>query len=576
MRQSPSKHVLFRRPAGYTLLELVLASASAAVLMGGLAWSLEIASKSLKVGTGSLAETRTAHQLLATLHRDLQTALTLSELTETSVTMSVPDRDGDLVPETIRYAWSGTELTQVYNCGTVTTLATNVQSFSLVGLSRLMEGISTQPIVLFVSGQAPNGAGGLATPSALEQLRIDLMDEWSFDVAVLSQQAAQSEFDAELANTNVVYVSGEANGATIGTKLNTATLGVVTESFANAEQLGFYSSLSASSLSSTTIEITNASHYITGEFTTGTLAVASASQDMKSTTSSFAPDAIRLANASVDPTMLILDQGDELASGATAAGRRCQLPWGESSFDATALNTDGQTLMRRAIEWASGAGEDTATPGVLYQEFTEAMLSTNETNITINLPPGTSEGNLLIAVIATDGNLSDTMSAPTGWNPIILIHQNDRVTLGVWWKLATASESSSYNFTWTGYQQAYGWIMRFTGHDPTNPINDWSSFGDTSNLPEAKKVTTTVPDTLILRLGGFDDDDIIATDDSGMAGHTTITMDRSTTGNNGTTSGGAAYEMHSTVGDTLDAPFTLSASEEYVTVTIAIAPDPNP
>jgi len=142
MSRYPSKFGPRRPRAGYTLLELVVASASATVLMGGLASSLYIAAQSLDVGAGSLAETRRGQRALAIIHGDLQSALTLSELTATAVTMSVPDRNGDNVPEIIRYAWSGTPgepLTQSYNGATATTVVANVQAFSLAALTRLIE-----------------------------------------------------------------------------------------------------------------------------------------------------------------------------------------------------------------------------------------------------------------------------------------------------------------------------------------------------------------------------------------------------------------------------------------------------
>ncbi len=136
------------------------------------------------------------------------------------------------------------------------------------------------------------------------------------------------------------------------------------------------------------------------------------------------------------------------------------------------------------------------------------------------------EGDLLIAAVATDG--STTISPPSGWTEISQGSYGSAVTLGAWWKLASASESSSYQFTWSGGQQAYGWMMRFTGHNPTNPINAWSvgSGGETGSTPTSPAVNATVGGCLVLRLGAFDNDDITE-DDPGLSGHTAITMDKS-------------------------------------------------
>jgi len=133
------------------------------------------------------------------------------------------------------------------------------------------------------------------------------------------------------------------------------------------------------------------------------------------------------------------------------------------------------------------------------------------------------EGDLLIAAVATDG--STTISPPLGWTEITQGSYSSDVTLGAWWKIAETSESSGHTFTWSGGQQAYGWMMHFTGQDPANPINAWSANGQTSSTPTSPAVTTTADGCIILRLGAFDDGDI-SEDDPGLSDHAKITMDK--------------------------------------------------
>lgn len=223
-------------------------------------------------------------------------------------------------------------------------------------------------------------------------------------------------------------------------------------------------------------------------------------------------------------------------------------------------------------ESASGTG------AVTYQEFTEAKRSSGSTSITISTPAGVNEGDLLVAAVVTDGDTDDTwpaLSPPGGWTEISLEDYSNDVTLGVWRKIAGASEPASYTFTWSGSQEAYGWIMRFTGHHPTSPINDWAADGgqDWSYPYRATcpAVTTTVANCLILRIGGFDDDDITI-DDTGLGGgYTDITMDESDWGSD-TCSGGAGFIQQSSIGSSGTVTFDLADGEEYRTVTIAIAP----
>jgi hypothetical protein len=160
-----------------------------------------------------------------------------------------------------------------------------------------------------------------------------------------------------------------------------------------------------------------------------------------------------------------------------------------------------------------------------YNTFSEAKGSADVTSLAVSRPSVVA-GNLLIAAVATDGDTSSTITAPSGWTLIDRGSYSSAVTLAAWWKIATATEPASYTFTWTGNQQSYGWIMKFTGHNPTSPINASSATGGSSSTPTSPAVTTTVDNCLILRLGAFDDSDI-NTDSPGLSGHTAITMDSS-------------------------------------------------
>ncbi|MHC4626165.1 MAG: hypothetical protein ACYTDV_04210, partial [Planctomycetota bacterium] len=74
----------------------------------------------------------------------------------------------------------------------------------------------------------------------------------------------------------------------------------------------------------------------------------------------------------------------------------------------------------------------------------------------------------------------------------------------------------------------------------------------------------------ILRIGGFDDNDIDL-DVSGLAEHVTITVDQSNTGTE-TCSGGAGYQHQAIPGMTDHTDFALTDSEDFVTLTVAITP----
>ena len=162
--------------------------------------------------------------------------------------------------------------------------------------------------------------------------------------------------------------------------------------------------------------------------------------------------------------------------------------------------------------------------------------------------------------------------------PVPVAAGSAQQTFGVYWKLATSTESSTYSFSWTGSKQTYAWIMRFSGHDTTNPINATANDGGSSLLPSINvpAVTTNIDNALILRLGGFDNKNVVV-GVPGLLLHTAITMDRSNASNPLACSGGAGYMTLTSAGSSGTSLFVLAGAlgEEYTTVTIAIAPAAN-
>jgi len=222
----------------------------------------------------------------------------------------------------------------------------------------------------------------------------------------------------------------------------------------------------------------------------------------------------------------------------------------------------------------SGGGGDGGGGGIVFEEFTEGRQQIGvSSGFSIPKPSGTSAGDLLIVAAATDGNTVSTLTPSASWNltQLDVFDNAGEVTFGVWWKIADGTESSSLLMQWTGGEQGYGWIMRFTGHDSSSPIATASMNSGNNRNPPSNNLITGSDGNLILRLGGFDDDDITL-DAPGLSGHTVITMDRSNTGNQNTVSGGAGYVIQTTAGDTGGSEFNLTAREQYRTVTLAIRP----
>ncbi len=343
-----------RRASGYTLIELLVSSSIASVLLVGMGSSIYIASQAFEADEAAPAEIAQADETLAQVLRDAQQATSVSELTATSATFTVPDRNGDGAEETIRYAWSGTPgepLTYQYNGGPVQNIAEDVQHFEMTYLSRFMEGSTVTGELLFVSG-----AGGTDPPSTEEQQRIDLIETWGYTVTIVRHTASDGEFNTAIANSHVVFISGEASWALVGPKLNNLTIGIVNEQYDLAVSLGFCAD--TRTRGDDTINIVDNSHYITSTFSNGAIVVLNNDQILMAVDDGegYAADMQTLARfdgGGDRPSLVLLDEGDTDYNGRTVNNRRVMLPWGAVAFDFSQLNADGQTIMQRSIEWAA-------------------------------------------------------------------------------------------------------------------------------------------------------------------------------------------------------------------------------
>jgi hypothetical protein len=206
------------------------------------------------------------------------------------------------------------------------------------------------------------------------------------------------------------------------------------------------------------------------------------------------------------------------------------------------------------------------TRAVTFEGLSEAKPAGDVDSVMLDTPTGTNKNELLVAVVVVNDAVS-MVSAPGAWIEITQqAHPDHALTMGVWWKLANAFEPGPHTFTWMKPAQCYAWIMRFSGNDTSGTFQAMSYDMGTSVNPPSPAVVTWDDFSMILRLGGFDNEKIIA-GDPGLYGHTAITMASSFGGG---CSGGAGYLMQAAAGDSGVSAFTLVGDEEYVTVTLAV------
>lgn len=213
---------------------------------------------------------------------------------------------------------------------------------------------------------------------------------------------------------------------------------------------------------------------------------------------------------------------------------------------------------------------DSSVPA--FGSVATATAGSNTTSLAVAQPAGTSAGDLLIFVLSKDG--SGAINAPTGgtggWTTVNEgACAGSACRLGVFRRFAQAGDPASYTVTWTGSEEAVGAILRYTGVDATTPIGVSGAATGTSASPTAPSVTTTVANTRIVRIYGADDDDLSGSPyPSGHSGRYNL----QSSGGGGTTSSGAADAAQAAAGATGTAAFSLSATEQWRAVTLALRP----
>jgi hypothetical protein len=191
----------------------------------------------------------------------------------------------------------------------------------------------------------------------------------------------------------------------------------------------------------------------------------------------------------------------------------------------------------------------------------------------INKPNNTREGDLLLLLCTIDGT-SDPMTGPIGWS--VLLPENNSVdpTTASWYKIADASEPTTYNVTWGTNERYVAGVIRITGHDKANPIQATATsnsivagIGDVINPP----VNVTKNNTLIVGFHGLDREG--PGDDYGSTfletGPTVLYAKIAEGGAQGC-SAGVYYEIQTNQGMSPSRTWSIGGGDEWYAATVAI------
>lgn len=156
-------------------------------------------------------------------------------------------------------------------------------------------------------------------------------------------------------------------------------------------------------------------------------------------------------------------------------------------------------ILTLALGWV---GPLAAAP--TYQSKAEASDTTS--SLAIGKPTGTVQSDFLLATISARGNT--IITPPTGWTQVLRQNNGMNVTLAVFYRVVGATDGSSYSFGLNRSVKVAGAILRYTGADPSAPINVSGFTTGDNNSPTAPAVTTTVADTMVVRIAGIDNDSL--------------------------------------------------------------------
>jgi hypothetical protein len=126
--------------------------------------------------------------------------------------------------------------------------------------------------------------------------------------------------------------------------------------------------------------------------------------------------------------------------------------------------------------------------GIEYIASTSNSTTFNSSSFTIDKPTGTIEDDLMIACLCSS-TTSGNFTAPSGWTEVL-----DTTSRGVFYKVAGASEDSSYTFTRSASSRHDGFILTFRGAT----YDTVGSLSGSSNPTVASSITVSANDSFVI------------------------------------------------------------------------------
>ncbi len=226
--------------------------------------------------------------------------------------------------------------------------------------------------------------------------------------------------------------------------------------------------------------------------------------------------------------------------------------------------TTGNTTSPAGADNAWRTFYDTA---VAFGSSQTATVNT-ATTVTVANPAGTAAGNLLIGIVAVNAQVS--VSASAGWTPLSqgnCAGTTNTCRLAIFYRYYDGT-GPSVTFSWDGAsRKAIAGVLRYSGASGVPTVGTLAT--GTSNAPTCPSVTTTVPNSVIVRVFAAGDNTLAASPyPAGHTGRYALQLG----GGGSDLASGAADTVQAAAGPSGTAAFALTASSNWAAQTIAVAP----
>jgi hypothetical protein len=210
-----------RTSRAFTLAESVTALAVFSILMLGVGAALSIAVRALDTSSSPAAWTARTAGGLSQMGADLAVATSFSVRAPTAVEFTVPDRTGDDVPDTIRYAWSGATdapLTRTINGGTPHAVASAIGALALRYGTRTVVSRTTTSSTSTTSGTLASFTGWSGVPALVYDYKLT-NSAWAAEYVALDAGLFPEDggaIDITRVTLELKQINGPAGTITVG------------------------------------------------------------------------------------------------------------------------------------------------------------------------------------------------------------------------------------------------------------------------------------------------------------------------------------------------------------------------